>query len=661
MKSYTKASLWITGITIVLALLIYSGGLFRGLEQFFEDRFFSQKPIDTRIVILSIDNESLQKIGQWPWPRKMFADALTDLGKAHPAAVGVDVVFSEPSRYGTADDATLSTALTSANYPIIFPVEGSPIVTNQTGSFETPNLIKPLAQFSVGRVDFGHVNLLLDADGIARMVPVSVHSPENIVYQALAYQTVLKSGFKLQPRASLEKERIVYAAGPGSVRRISFARLSDPAVQKDLEGKIVFIGVTASDLHDSQLIPLSQGIQMPGVEIQAQVANMLLKNYTLVPLGALQTVLWIAISALLVLFFFLLFKGATKPLIGGLIVGVINLIVTATLFEKGTVAHVVSLQAAWLLPTVMLFVYRYFSIEKEKREMRHAFSKYVSEDVLHDLLADPSKIRLGGEERNATVFFSDVRGFTTLSEKMTPTQLTHFLNKYLTVMTNIILEKRGVVDKYIGDAIMAFWGAPLQNKHHALHAIQTSLLMVNALEAFNKQSIEDGDPVIDIGIGLNSGKVTAGNMGSERRFDYTVMGDTVNLASRLESLTKNYGVHILISEFTYRELSPDDWKTNGVMTREVDRVKVKGKKLPVALHEVVDPSKQTAITTIKTQFETARDEYYKGNWSEAAALFAPILETIPNDGPTKTLHERCVYFTKYPPESWDGSYEMKTK
>lgn len=662
MKNHIRNSFGIAVFAALLALGIYSGGLFRGVENFLEDRLFSPKPVDSRIVIVAIDNESLSKIGQWPWPRKVFADAVNSLAKNPPASLAVDVVWSEASRLGEADDVALASALQNVAYPVSLAIEASPLFSTPEG-YTTPGFIFPLSSFIGNWVSYGHVNLPLDQDSVARFVPpqVTPTGEDKAIYSALAYRAVENSGIEFPARQALSKERIVYAGAPGTIRRIPFYRLSEPEIQKELAGKIVFIGATAPDLHDEQSTPFSRGVAMPGVEIQAHAANMLLSGYSLVSLTDTLAVLWIFLTALLVWALFAVFIGTFRPLIGSVIIGAFNFFFSIVLFDYGIIAPIIALQLAWILSAAALFLYRYFAVDREKRELRTVFSKYVSHDVLHDMLQDPSKVRLGGEEKEATIFFSDVRGFTTFSEKMTPTELTQFLNRYLTLMTDIILEKRGVVDKYIGDAIMAFWGAPLTNNRHAMDAIETSLLMISALERFNAELKAQGEDQIDIGIGLNSGRVTAGNMGSEKRFDYTVMGDTVNLASRLESLTKQYGVHLIISNFTHAQLDANELAEKDILIREIDCVKVKGKKLPVTLFEVVDPGKREAVRRTWDRFSEARSLYYKGEWKNATALLKQLVDKESWDGPAKTLYERCAYFVEHAPETWDGSYEMKSK
>ena len=227
------------------------------------------------------------------------------------------------------------------------------------------------------------------------------------------------------------------------------------------------------------------------------------------------------------------------------------------------------------------------------------------------------------------------------------------MNRYLTVMTDVILTHKGVVDKYIGDAIMAFWGAPLPSETHGEDAVSATVAMSEALDNFNSENKSMGLPVIEIGIGLNSGKVVAGNMGSEQRFDYTIMGDTVNLASRLESLTKAYGVRIIASDTLHL--------SDATISREIDRVKVKGKNMAVKILEVIPYERKEDFENVNKRFDLARDYYYKGDWDKCLKLLAEIEKIMPDDGPTKVLRERCLQFKVVPPPSWEGVYEQKSK
>jgi adenylate cyclase len=244
-----------------------------------------------------------------------------------------------------------------------------------------------------------------------------------------------------------------------------------------------------------------------------------------------------------------------------------------------------------------------------------------------------------------------------MSEGMTPEQLISFLNQYLSKMTQIILESNGVIDKYIGDAVMAFWGAPLRNEKHAINGVLAALKMIDVLLEFNEQSKQTGRPIIDIGIGLNTGNATVGNMGSEKRFDYTVLGDNVNLASRLEGLTKVYGVNIIVAQSTIAAI-PDE---ENILTRELDRVRVKGKKKPVTIYEIIPRARYENVQSILGDFKEGRECYYNGEWNRAISAFMKVLEKAPDDGPTKTLKNRCEGFLHRPADNWEGIFEMTSK
>ncbi len=661
-------ALYLTLLNIFAGVLLVASfryGFFSGTEHFFEDLLFSRKDIDSNIVIVAIDNDSIAKIGQWPWPREVFAKALSNLQAYQPKAVGLDVIFSEPSRLGSADDQSLAFAIGKLNYPLVMPLEFTDLQIEGAHAYvsQNPGEVKDLKVLTdVSQTAPAHVNLILDRDGVARRVPLWVEIGDTpVIVKALGLKTA-EEGL-LSQRTSYSPDGIVpvvFAGPPGSFPTVPFWQLYQGQANLPLKDKLILIGSTAADLHDSEPTPFSAGTAMSGVEIQAEVANMSIKGYRLAPISALTVELWILLAAILPAIIFILSSGPWQALGVNLVIGAIYNLAVIYLFNQGEVANIIHINLAWTAGTLISFAARYLTVEREKENFRKIFSKYVSRDILEEMLRDPSKVKLGGDEKEATVFFSDVRGFTTLSEGLTPGQLVHFLNKYLTVMTDIALRRRGVVDKYIGDAVMAFWGAPLNNQDHAADAVLTALEMVTALKKFNAESQAAGEPVIDIGIGLNSGKVIAGNMGSEQQFDYTVMGDTVNLASRLEGQTKTYGVHIIISQHTLDHLKAEFIESENILVRELDRVRVKGKKLPVTIFEVVEREKQEEVKELLLDFDNARKYYYNGDWEKTKQITEAILKKH-DDGPAKLLHERAVYFMEHPPESWDGVYEYKTK
>jgi len=308
---------------------------------------------------------------------------------------------------------------------------------------------------------------------------------------------------------------------------------------------------------------------------------MLISGYRLVPLSRTLMIFLIFAAALLAEAVFLILKGEILPLIGNFALGFIYLIIIILLFDFGISANVIHINLAWILSTAGLLSYRYFASEKGRREMKQVFSKYVSKDVLEEILKDPSKVRLGGETREVTVFFSDVKGFTTLSEKSSPEDLVQIMNEYFTLMTAEVLNRGGVLDKYIGDAIMAFWGAPIDDERQADHALSAALAMADKLKLFNSKLKKNNKPEIGMRIGIYTGPALAGNIGSDLRLNYTVMGDTVNVASRLEGINKEYNTQIIIGETTKNKL------TGKYNLKHLGSVQVKGRSEPLDIYTVL--------------------------------------------------------------------------
>lgn len=305
-------------------------------------------------------------------------------------------------------------------------------------------------------------------------------------------------------------------------------------------------------------------------------------------------------------------------------------------------------------------LFKYFSEEKEKKKIKNAFQHYLNPAVINELLEHPEQLQLGGQKKELTVFFSDVRGFTTISETLSPEALTALLNEYFTPMTTLVLESGGLLDKYIGDAIMAVWGAPVPLDDHADRALQTSLRMLDALGILQEKWKREGLPPIDIGIGLNTGPMVVGNMGSDQRFDYTVLGDAVNLGARLEGINKQYGTRILLSEFVRNRLRrPQDF-----LLREIDCLKVKGKNEPVVIYEGVHVAGRNIqhILDMIGHFERGLACYRRGEWDPAMAEFESALAAMPGDEPSTIFLKRCEMLkAKDPGQEWDGVWVMTSK
>lgn len=622
------------GVLIVTILGAWFIGLGEILDARLQDGFLQPRLVRDQIIIVDIDDASLRAHGQWPWPRASFAQLIQRLGNAR--IIGIDVNFKEPSRLGPHDDATLAQAIARSSASIVVTSDIAPDGT-----------LAPLIP-AVTNADIGFANIAVDADGVAR----HVRTQRGDVMSFSAKIANIAGAQLLGDTQRLE--RIFFAGGEQSfphVRAIDVLNgVTDPAL---FANNIVLIGATAADLQDTHPTPF--GV-MSGVTIQAHTVEQLLNGVRERHFNN-WTPLFIVLASCV---------GAFVMRYAPMRISIPS-VIGASFAYIGIASFLMSRAATLpiLYPIVALvggasygLIARYRATHQEKKFIQESFSRYLAPAVIQQIVRNPSMLRLGGSRATLSILFSDVRGFTTLSETLTPEQLTAFLNRYLTRMTTIILERRGVIDKYIGDAIMAFWGAPLPSETHAYDAVTSALAMTTALDAFNAESAERGDPHIDIGIGINTGDVTVGNMGSEQRFDYTVMGDAVNLASRLESLTKMYGVRILITEKTRQALG--DAATH-IPMRDIDCVQVKGKTEGVTIYEVIPTERFKIWESIATDFSELRKAYAQGAWDLACTCAERILTRAPHDGPTKLLAERSMYFKEHPPESWNGVYEMKHK
>jgi adenylate cyclase len=429
----------------------------------------------------------------------------------------------------------------------------------------------------------------------------------------------------------------------------------------EFRDKIVLVGATATGIGDLRPTPYG-GTDYPGIGIHANVIDNIL-NQGFLKRGPKEAL----IDALLILFF-------------GIPLGIWMALVSPRWmwFGFGLLAPLVAvdylafLRGSWLNFTVpaatlmgnviLVSLYRVLIEEKEKRRVRSAFGQYLSPEVIRRLLVNPELVQ--PKKTDITVMFSDIRGFTTISEKLDAQDLALFLNQYLSDMTEIVFANQGTLDKYIGDAVMAFWGAPYEEPGHAVRACDTALDMMKRVREMQKKWEAEGKPRLDIGIGLNTGVASVGNMGSIRRYGYTALGDAVNLSSRLEGLNKEYGTHILANETTYQSA-----KDEGFLFRELDLIRVKGKLQPAAIYELVGRSTELGPNGVGQEllarierFAEARVLYQRRQWAQAQRAFENIIAKWPDDGPSRAYWKRCQeYLFDEPPSGWDGVFTMTHK
>lgn len=451
---------------------------------------------------------------------------------------------------------------------------------------------------------------------------------------------------------------IPYRGEQGSFPYISATDLLNGRISPEmLKGAIVLVGTTAAGLKDLRVTPVQS--VYPGVEVHANlIAGMLDQNIKQRPAYTLGVEF---ISLLLAGLLLAIALPKLSPLWATVLALALACAYTAFNLAVWQIANQVLPLASVLLMIAVLFVlnmsYGFFIESRGKRQLASRFGQYVPRELVAEMAKDPAAFTLEGESRELTVLFSDVRDFTSISEGLEPAQLTLLMNEYLTPMTHIIHQHRGTIDKYMGDAIMAFWGAPVADPEHARHALLAAIDMIAALKPLQQAFEAKGWPPIKIGVGLNTGTMTVGNMGSEFRMAYTVMGDEVNLGSRLEGLTKEYGVPIIVSESTVKAV-PE------FMYRELDCVRVKGKLKPVVIYEPVGLAVDVSAAVLEglAVYCQALALYRQQDWGAAGEKFAQLLSVYPDCLLYKKYSERVVYFRDNPPgREWDGVFTFKTK
>lgn len=644
------------GAATILILMLLAGA-FKTWEWRLEDRLFVAGEPRGDIVIVAIDDASLQEIGRWPWDREVVADLVGRISSAGPKIIGLDVNFPEPAE----GDEALADSL-EQEFPIVLPIEAVlevPAESKRRGPLRALETLGPVSQVAEP-AELGLTNTPPDSDGIVRRIPVKVVDEDDNFIMSFSQKIANMVGEERVSPIIDEHNRMIinYQGSAGSYQSVPAKEIFNENFDAArLSGKIVLIGATALDLHDVWFTPTAKAEPMPGIELHANAVQTILDKNFLLPLSDLATVVIILFFALLLALSSLFLKTRLNIILP--IILAAGYIAAATIvFDLGLIFNIFYPVAAIIIIFTSLTILRYVHESREKGQLKKAFEFYLSPHVIEEILKDPAKLSLGGVKKEMTVLFSDIRGFTTLSEGLNPEELTNLMNKYLTEMTNIVLAADGVLDKYIGDALMAFWGAPLPQPRHAERACSSALAMIKKLEKLNREKAWPEGREIKIGIGINTGEMVVGNMGAEKRFDYTILGDAVNLGSRVESINKQYGTKIIITEFTKSKISDE------FVTRYLDKVAVKGKSEPVNIYELVCWRRDLELQQkeVIELYEEAFEFYQKKKWGRAMEMLKKISKLMPDDLATKNLIERCEYYKKEPPEKgWDGTWVMNTK
>ncbi len=586
----------------------------------------SPPPIPPDILIVTIDEKSLSTYGRWPWSRKLQAELIEKVFKGNPRSVVVDIFYAEPGP-PEADRALAEVIRGHKDRLVIalgFEVEEGRFFNGDIKDvlydqaitrIENLKYLRAIEAYRVllppeplsGSATFGHVYPLPDRDGKLRWENLYIKY-DGEYFPSLTLQAAriamgiapdkvtiiggagVEMGELFIPTDEFGRLHINYIGREGSIIHRSAADvLSGRVPPLFFTDKVVFIGTTAMATYDQKNTPFSAN--MPGVEKNATVvANILNRNFIK------KTPVYIDLLVVLLAGILALFTGQKKRalyLVAGyaaltLIVVITNLVLFTW---YGLRINLIYPLLTVILEGTFIISYGYFVEEQKAREIRRMFSSYVTERVVNELIKNPDLARLGGERKEITVLFSDIIGFTRFSEGHAPEEVVAMLNEYLGAMTEVIFKWEGTLDKFVGDEIVAFWGAPLEQKDHAGLAVRCALEMVRRLEELQRKWKSEGKPVLDAGIGINTGEVVVGNIGAEgKKMDYTVIGDHVNVGARIETLTRKYNTHILITEFTLNRigdlLTTDSLYRTHTSIKGLERVTVKGKERPVEIYEV---------------------------------------------------------------------------
>lgn len=692
-KTGKKHRLLFTGIIAVLTAIAFSYLVYAGTLDLWQNRLSDllYAPISSPtkdITIVTIDGKTLDEnrgLGHFTnWNRTYFAKVLKNINKYDPKVVAFDIFFK--SSKDPDQDEQFADELAKTDIPILvfrdYPQEGVDEYFFNDSPIEPPNkLFSDLENVTIAANDV----LPDDDEVIRRAMPAIFNTNENKIIETIPFSIagrVLGSTIpsSVNPDFSssyndvpLEDGQMLirYFSSPNSTKQyetFSFLDVfneqyinADP--EQYFKDKIVLVGVSDPYFNDNHFTPVSD-TPMPGVEIHANAAQTILDQDFLRNMTPLEKSALITLLAFLSAFIFM-FTRIRWSLLFLFAVPAAYAFAAKPLFNAGLIPDMVHPYLVIAVTFVAAYIYRYFTEFKEKSALKGAFSKYVSPAVMDEIMSAPQKLTLGGEKREITVLFTDIAHFTSISEKLSPESLVALLNEYLEAMTDVIMAEGGTIDKYEGDAIMAYFGAPLGQADHAVRACTTALKMREKLtELLNKWKNDpplpggEKKPEIDFRCGLSMGEAIVGNVGSKSRLEYTAIGDIVNLGSRLEGANKKYLTNVLVSEATYEAVKEH------FEAREIDIIRVVGKAKPIKVYELLNYKGKLVPEAVELLrlYNEGIQMYHERNFEGALTKFTQLLGKYPSDGPSKLYKQRCDVLKDIPPpEDWDGVFELGSK
>ena len=631
-------------------------------------RLFNPDKGHPEIVIVQVDQSSLDSLAvdgvTWPWPRQVYAPIFERLALAD--AVIVDIIFSEPSSYGNEDDRILAASLAQAGnvFLPVFATANKRTLDDAGRQFldhlavrnvrkpagSLPFVITPIAPLAAAAHGGGNVMIKPDRDGVYRRLPLLFQAAEwtlpHLVLGHLLERKLITIG-----QGGLLRGGTPLPLDDGALL-VRFPRGSQPyttvsAVDLISEagaarypadyfrGKKVFLGLTAAGLYD--LKPTAVSAVTSGVAVHAATLDALLHGGYLRRIPTAAVVLFMAVIAATVCGFVLTHTSMLANLILALCMSLAAYGLPALLFNRGWYLALIPPLAALVTSFAASSIYSYATEGRERRFVRRAFSQYMDETVVAHLLKNPDLIKPGGQRRRVTVFFADIAGFTSIAERFPPEETALMLHDVLNAVSEEVIRHHGVIDKYIGDCVMAFWGAPLESADAGRNACRAALASLEALGRVNQGFVARGLGAISMRVGLHSGDAIVGNLGSDRLFDYTVVGDTVNLASRLESANKYFSTRIMISADTLQDAG------DSFLVRELGLIAVKGKLQSVRIYELLaeQESAPEELRQWTGEYSRAMELFHGRQWQTAGELFEALLTQHPQDGPAAYYRDWC--------------------
>ncbi|WP_419876148.1 CHASE2 domain-containing protein [Candidatus Pristimantibacillus sp. PTI5] len=572
-------------LTALSVFFMYRGTL-DTMDYFFQDRFMQKEGnVDTRIAIIAIDDESVSEYGSWPWNRSVHAQLIDTLAEGEPAVIAFDVTFPAPSADDASSDEALIAAVGNAGN-VVMPVYGTFASSAKEGAIEAIEMSEPFPALKEAAAAVGHINTIPDRDRVVRSSLYSFMNKEEqvesfswVIYRLFQERMGGTANADMLPLDAFGQFHIPYTGRPGQYESIPYSAVLNGDVPADyFKDRIVLIGPYATGFKDDYLTPLQVKSPMYGVEIHANIIQALLDKNLKDGLDWKWNALILLFAAALAFFLFRKWNMAVSFLAIALMIAAFVL-GASYLYGQGVIISVGYVVPLLILSCIVVVGFHYVEELFERRRVTDIFGRYVAPEVVNQILKNGEDgLKLGGTRRELTVLFVDIRGFTPLSEKAEPEEIVEILNEYLDLAANCIFKFNGTLDKFIGDAAMAIFNAPLLLEDHPMRAVEAAWAMKEGAAALERKLIERFGFGVKFGLGIHTGPAVFGNIGSKSRMDYTAIGDTVNTAARLESNAKPG--QIILSDAVYRAVK-DRIKANSL-----GEIKVKGKEQGISIYEL---------------------------------------------------------------------------